>query len=185
MIVRRMVFVVTIAVMSASVVRAQESAGAAAYRHFRTGLELRLGDGSWAKSRSIALSSRDCAPAVEAPCGAGAKPVVVDMRFAALPRPVELYKALSSIGEHMPSGRDRYMVRPVPARQPNAICGGGMTLTAPVANLRLAVNIANVGARLPVRCQWTVLGANENPQAESGFDVVWSDTITIQVVRRP
>jgi hypothetical protein len=185
MIMPRVLHVVMVAVMSAHVGQAQPTADAAAYQHFRAGLELRLGDGGWGKSRSIALSPRDCPPAPEAPCSASAKPVLVDVRFAALPRPVELYKALSTIGENMPPGRERYMVRSVPARQPDAICGGGMTLTAPMANLHVAVNIANAGSHLPVSCQWTVLGANENAQAPSGFDVLWSDTITVQVVRRP
>jgi hypothetical protein len=108
----------------------------------------------------------------------------VQIRIAPLPHPVELYKALSAIGEVMPPGRARYMVRTVPANQSNTVCGAGMTLPEPTITLRLSVNLANPGPQLPITCRWTVLGANEDAQTPAGFDVVWSDTITVQVVRR-
>ena len=155
------------------------------YASFRGGFVARVGGGVWAKSQTVALPLAACAPDLAAPCAAGAKPIAVDIRFTPLPHPVELYKALATIGESMPRGRARYMVRPVPANQTSTICGAGMTLTEPMNNLRVTVNLTSAGPPLPVTCRWTVLGATENRQTRVGFDVVWSDTIAVRVVRRP
>lgn len=183
---RRFLPVLLIALGAA--VGAVDPAGAqsssAAVAEFRKGLEISVNGGPWEISRTVTLSPSRCPPATGSPCAPGTAPLVINIRFPALPDVVDGSKVLSQLGED--GARDaHYHIRPVPANAAGTVCAGGLNVPAPLPNMRVAINLGHPGTPLPVTCRWTVLAGVPNPKSPTGFDLIWSDTVTVHVISKP
>ena len=163
-------------------VAAQQSAGAIAA--FRGGLEISADGSSWARRRIVPLSESRCARAASSPCAPGTAPLVLGIRFPKLPNAVDGAKVLSQLGESG-SKTMRYFVRPVPANAASSICGGGFAVSNPLPDMRVTINLGNPGAPLPVTCRWTAVAGVPDTASPLGFDMVWSDTVVVEVISKP
>ena len=161
-----------------------QSSTSAAIAAFRQGLEISVNGGPWETSRTVVLSPTRCPPATSSPCATGTAPLVIGIRFPALPEVVDGSKVLSQLGED--GSRDaHYHIRPVPANAAGSVCAGGLNVPAPLPNMRVAINLGHPGTPLPVTCRWTVLAGVPNPKSPTGFDLIWSDTVTVHVISKP
>ena len=138
---------------------------------------------SWGQVRTVALGANRCEPARTSPCAAATPPLVVSIRFPSLPQTVDGAKVLSQLGESG-EARARYFVRPVPANAASTVCGGGFSVSNPLTTMRVAINLGNPGAPLPVTCRWTAVAGVPDAASPVGFYLVWSDTVAVRVVTK-
>jgi hypothetical protein len=149
---------------------------------FRTGLEVSVEGSPWGHARTVALSPSRCRPATTSPCAPGTPAVIVNVRFPAVTGAVDMAQVRATLGEAGGAG-NYYDIRPVPSNAVGTICAGGMIMSAPFSNMRMAINIGNPGTPLPVTCRWTVLVGIPGPRGT--VELVWSDTVTVQLVAQP
>jgi hypothetical protein len=171
------------AVLAFGTASAQLSTSTGTVAAFRDGLEISVDGNSWGQSRTVALSPSRCPPSSTSPCAAGTPPLVVSVRFPALPDVVDGGKVLAQLGESG-SKEARYYIRPVPANAGSPVCGGVLSVSSPQPAMRMAINLAAPGTPLPVTCRWSVLTGVPNPKAAHGFDLIWSDTATVHVISK-
>jgi hypothetical protein len=164
-----------------SIVSVAEASSIAA---FRKGLEVSVEGSPWGPSRTIGLPSSRCVPATTSPCAPGTPALIVNIRFPTLLNAADGASVLRQLGETGPAA-DHYFVRPVPANTSGTVCAGGFATPSPLGNMRMAINLGSPGTPLPVTCHWTALAGVSNPRSPGGIDLIWSDTVTVQVVARP
>ena len=147
---------------------------------FRRGLEVSVDGSAWGRVRSVTLPPNRCAPGSVSPCSPGTPPLVLSVRFPALPQVVDGSKVLSQLGE---SGGPavHYFVRPVPANAKSSVCGPGFAVSAPMNAMRVTINLGESGTPLPVTCRWTAVAGVPDASSPVGFYMVWSDTVVVQV----
>jgi hypothetical protein len=160
---------------------AQSSSLADAIASFRGGLEISVDGNSWGQSKTVVLSAKRCSPATSSPCAHGTPPLVIEIRFPAIQNAVDGSRILAQLGESG-SPTSHYYIRPVPANAAGTVCATGFNVPNPLANMRVSINLGDAGTPLPVTCRWSALAGVTNPKSPTGFDLVWSDTVTVHVV---
>ena len=173
-------FLIAASCVTAQLAHAQGSA-AKDVAAFRDGLEISVDGTAWASSRTVTLSPTRCPPSSTSPCAAGTPPLIVSVRFPALPDVVSGGELLAQLGESG-SKEAHYFIRPVPANAGSPVCGGVLSVSSPQHAMRMAINLAAPGTPLPVTCRWSVLAGIPDPKAPHGFEMIWSDTATVHVV---